>query len=60
MKTTGNEEKMRIENDALERRRPTKNPREGWAEASEAIAREGDDTLFLGEFPNHDDAELTW
>jgi antitoxin MazE len=37
-----------------------KNPREGWAEASEAIAREGDDTLLLGEFPNHDDAELTW
>ncbi|SAL49216.1 transcriptional regulator/antitoxin, MazE [Caballeronia humi] len=60
MKTTGNEEKMRSENNAPEWRRPTKNPREGWAGASEAIAREGDDTLFLDECPNDNDAELTW
>ncbi|WP_235007687.1 hypothetical protein [Caballeronia humi] len=51
---------MRSENNAPEWRRPTKNPREGWAGASEAIAREGDDTLFLDECPNDNDAELTW
>ncbi|SAL74772.1 transcriptional regulator/antitoxin, MazE [Caballeronia terrestris] len=55
-----NEVEMRVENDALVPRRPPRNLRDSWAEASEALAREGDDTLLLGEFPNDNDAELRW
>jgi antitoxin MazE len=31
-----------------------------WAESSEAIARDGDDYLVLGEFPNLEDKDLEW
>lgn len=34
--------------------------RAGWTESSKAIAREGDDYLRLGDFPNPDDQELEW
>ncbi|QEZ46881.1 AbrB/MazE/SpoVT family DNA-binding domain-containing protein [Cupriavidus oxalaticus] len=54
------EVEMDIVNDTLVIRRPRNTPREGWAEASRAIAEAGDDVLVLGEFPNADDAELKW
>jgi antitoxin MazE len=51
---------MEVENGALIIRKPRKKSREGWAEASKAIAAAGDDALVMGEFPNADDAELPW
>ena len=35
-------------------------PREGWAEASRAIAEAGDDALVWPEFGNDEDATLKW
>jgi len=35
-------------------------PREGWAEASRAIANAGDNALVWPEFGNIGDDELTW
>lgn len=35
-------------------------PRVGWSESSKAIARDGDDHLRLGNFPNLEDQELEW
>ncbi|MFP6560876.1 AbrB/MazE/SpoVT family DNA-binding domain-containing protein [Paraburkholderia sp. B3] len=55
-----NEVEMEIENDAIVLRRPRQPAREGWAEASKALAQSGDDALVMGEFPNADDAELEW
>jgi antitoxin MazE len=54
------EVEMEIENDAIVLRRPRQKAREGWAEASKAIAEGGDDALVMGEFPNADDTDLTW
>jgi antitoxin MazE len=38
----------------------TKRPREGWADASRAIAEAEDDALVWPEFSNVDDESLTW
>jgi len=54
------EVEMEVENDAIVLRRPQKKPREGWAEASKAVAAAEDDSLVMGEFGNSDDAELVW
>lgn len=54
------EVEMSIERDAIVLRKPRKNVREGWAEASEAIAASGDDSLVWPEFGNAGDAELRW
>jgi antitoxin MazE len=35
-------------------------PREGWAEASKALADAGDDALVWPEFSNEGDDDLTW
>jgi antitoxin MazE len=35
-------------------------PREGWAEASRAIAEAGEDALVWPEFANEGDDELAW
>jgi antitoxin MazE len=35
-------------------------PREGWADASRALAEAGDDALAWPEFGNGDDETLTW
>ncbi len=51
---------MRVEGDALVLRRPTSEPRSGWAAASRELASLGDDALVLPEFGNEDDAELSW
>jgi antitoxin MazE len=40
--------------------RVEKGPREGWAEASKAIADAGDDALVWPEFGNVDDESLEW
>jgi antitoxin MazE len=41
--------------------RPAANPREGWAEAFEEMARRSDDTLLDGDVPNEfDKREWEW
>jgi len=54
------EAEMSIERDAIVLRRPRVSVREGWAEASEAIAANGDDELVWPEFGNAGDAEIAW
>jgi antitoxin MazE len=51
---------LRVEGEALVLWRPKVTPREGWAEASKAIAASSDDALVLPEFANEGDAELLW
>lgn len=51
---------MAVEDDKLVIRKPQKKAREGWAEASQAVAASGDDALVMGEFSNAGDAELVW
>jgi antitoxin MazE len=45
---------------AIVLRKPRRNPRQGWAEASRRIAEGGDDKLIWPEFGNQDDGELEW
>jgi antitoxin MazE len=41
--------------------RPASNPREGWAEAFEQMARRGDDALLNGDVANEfDETEWEW
>ena len=43
--------------------RPLRQPREGWNDAFQAMARAGDDQLFEGELPNQtsfDHGEWSW
>ena len=54
------EAEMSIERGAIVLRRPRKGVREGWAEASKAIAASGDDELVWPEFGNAQDSELAW
>lgn len=49
-----------VQNDATAQRRAKHKPRDGWAEASNALADSGDDALVMGEFSNADDAALAW
>ena len=49
-----------VENDAIVIRKPRGHVREGWAEASRALAAAGDDALVWPEFANDDDEKLTW
>jgi antitoxin MazE len=51
---------MVLEDGAIVLRRPERRAREGWAEASQAIAAGGDDALVWPEIVNEDDAELEW
>ncbi|TAL55834.1 AbrB/MazE/SpoVT family DNA-binding domain-containing protein [Pandoraea sp.] len=55
-----NEVEMEVEDDTIILRRPRRKAREGWAEASKALAESGDDALVMGEFSNADDTELAW
>ena len=50
---------MIVEGNALIIRRP-QTVREGWADASRAVANAGGDALVMGEFGNAGDAEWTW
>ena len=49
-----------IEGDRLVLSKPKKNPREGWAEDSKAIAEAGEDDLVLGDFMNESDEDWVW
>lgn len=46
-----NEAEMVVENGAIVLRRPQRKAREGWAEASQAVAAAGDDALVWPESP---------
>jgi antitoxin MazE len=54
------EAEMSVERGAIVLRKPRRGVREGWAEASKAIAASGDDALAWPEFGNAEDAELAW
>ena len=51
---------MRVENGAIILRPIRRSPREGWAEASQSIARSGNDRLAWPEFGNAGDQALKW
>ncbi|PWF47824.1 AbrB/MazE/SpoVT family DNA-binding domain-containing protein [Massilia glaciei] len=54
------EAEVSIQDGALIVRAPSKPVRSGWAEASEELAKHGDDALVMPDFSNVDDAELQW
>ncbi len=54
------EAELSVERDAIVLRKPRNAVREGWAEASKAIAANGDDALVWPEFANQGDAKLKW
>jgi len=54
------EAELVVEDDAIVIRRPRGAIREGWAEASQAIAAAGDDGLVWPEFGNDDDTHPQW
>jgi antitoxin MazE len=54
------EAEIALERGAIVLRKPRRNPRQGWAEASRRIAAAGDDKLIWPEFANLDDGELRW
>ena len=51
---------MEVERDAIVLRKPRRNARAGWSEASRELASTGDDALLWPEFGNEADAELKW
>ena len=55
-----NEIDMTVEKNTIILRKPEKSAREGWAEASKAIAAAGDDKLIWPEFANAEDEKLVW
>lgn len=54
------EVEMTVERDALLLRKPRRDVRAGWAQASKAIAIAGEDALLWPEFGNEGDVEFTW
>jgi antitoxin MazE len=54
------EAEITIENRAIVVRAPATSPRQGWAEASRALAAAGDDALVWPEFANGEDEEWQW
>lgn len=62
LKEAGLEKEAEIaqEQGAIVLRKPRRNPRQGWAEASRRIAAAGDDKLVWPEFVNRDDEALKW
>ena len=55
-----NEAEIALERDAIVLRKPRRNPRQGWAEASRKIAEAGNDKLIWPDFGNRDDRALKW
>jgi antitoxin MazE len=45
---------------AIVLRKPRRNPRQGWAEASHKVAEAGDDRLIWPEFANQGGGDLEW
>jgi antitoxin MazE len=58
----GLEERSEIAFDkgAIVLRKPSRDPRQVWAEASRKLADAGDDKLAWPEFGNQNDEELKW
>jgi antitoxin MazE len=54
------EAEIALEHGAIVLRRPRRNPRQGWTEASRRIADAGEDKLIWPEFGNRDDEKLEW
>ena len=54
------EAEIRVENGALMLRAVKRSPRQGWAEASRAIAESGEVELAWPEFGNAGDKALKW
>ena len=54
------EAEMRVENGAIVLRPAKRLPREGWAEASRAVAADSDHGLTWPEFANEGDSALRW
>jgi antitoxin MazE len=54
------EAEIALERGAIVIRKPRRNPRQGWAEASRKIAGAGDDKQIWPEFANRDDGDLEW
>lgn len=51
---------LQVRDGVIEIRAIQRNPREGWAEDAERLAKDGDDALVWPELANADDAELVW
>lgn len=49
-----------VEGGSIVLSKPAKPVREGWAQAAQTIAANGDDALVMGEFSNADDKDLQW
>ena len=54
------EAEMNVENGAIVLRPTRRTPREGWAEASRAVAAQGEESLVWPEFANEADGALRW
>lgn len=54
------EAELSVERDAIVLRKPRRQVREGWAEASKLIAESGDDAPEWRGFGNAGDTELIW
>ena len=55
-----NEAEITVERNAIVLRKPRRNPRQGWAEASRRIARPADAKLVWPEFANKNAGDLEW
>ena len=51
---------LTVERGAIVLRKQVAAVRSGWAAAAKNLAERGDDALVIGDFPNADDAGLTW
>jgi antitoxin MazE len=54
------EAEIALERGAIVLRKPSRNPRQGWGEASCKLAEAGDDKLVWPEFGNRNDGDLQW
>jgi antitoxin MazE len=62
LKEAGFEEEaeITIEQGAIVLRKPSRDPRQGWADTSRKLAEAGDDRLIWPEFGNQNDGDLQW
>ncbi len=54
------EVEIEIESNAIVIRKPQKKTRQGWSDASKAVAAAGDDKLIWPEFANEGDKDIVW
>lgn len=54
------EVEIAIESDTIVIRKPLKKARQGWADASKAVAAAGDDHLVWPEFASAGDKDIQW